>query len=333
MKRFLLIFAIVFVAALAWYNRALRPVSAEEARVSVVIPSGSSTDAIAAMLEEKELIRSPLAFKLHAKKSGKAGTMQAGNFVLMTSMSTPEIVSALTTGEVKEASLTIPEGYTVQDIDALLAKKGLIEGGELVDCASSCDFSTFDFLPSGGDLSQRGGRVEGFLYPDTYFVDTANFVPKFFIERLLGTFRTRVIDGLKDDIAASPRSLHEIVTMASLIEEETRTDDERATVSGILWKRFDADMGLGVDAAVRYIINKQTSAITTADLAIDSPYNLRKFRGLPPGPIASPSLASIKAALHPQESPYWYYLHGNDGVIRYAVTNDEHNVNKYNYLR
>lgn len=333
LRSLFVVIVVGFLAIIAWYNLSLRAVSAEEARVTITIPSGSSTQQIAEMLEEKELIRSASAFKIHAKKSGKAGAMQAGSFILMKNMSTPEIVSTLSSGEVKEASVTIPEGYTVKDIDALLAEKGLMEAGELIDCASSCDFSTFDFLPSGSGLAPRGGRVEGYLYPDTYFVDTTNFVPKFFIERLLNTFRSRVIEDLAADIAASSRSLHEIVTMASLIEEETRTDDERGIVSGILWKRFDEGMGLGVDATVRYILDKQTAALTTADLNHDSPYNLRKFRGLPPGPIASPSLSSIKAALHPEDSPYWYYLHGTDGVIRYAVTNEEHNLNKYEYLR
>ena len=333
MKRLLLIFVVLIVLAFGWYNWSLRAMSDDASRVSVEIPSGASTDAIAGMLEEKQLIRSPLAFKLHARKSGKAGTMQAGTFVLMRTMSTPEIVEVLTGAEMQEVSVTIPEGYTVKDIDALLVEKGLIQEGELIDCASSCDFPTFDFLPSAEGLAERGGKIEGYLYPDTYFVDSSNFVPKFFIERLLGTFRLRVIEGLASEIASSNRSLHEIVTMASLIEEETRTNDERPMVSGILWKRFDEGMGLGVDAAVRYILNKPTAAITTADLNTDSAYNLRKFRGLPPGPIANPSLASIKAALNPETSPYWYYLHGTDGVIRYAVTNEEHNINKYKYIR
>ena len=161
----------------------------------------------------------------------------------------------------------------------------------------------------------------------------SDFVPKFFLERMLGTFRTRVVDGMKNDIKSSGHSLHEIVTMASLIEEETRAAAEKPIVSGILWKRFTAKTGLGVDAAVRYIVHKKTEALTTTDLAVDSPYNLRRFRGLPPGPIAAAGAASIHAALHPENSPYWYYLHGRDGQIRYGVTNDDHNANKARYLK
>lgn len=317
-----------------WYALALRATdNGDDARVSVTIESGTSTKQIAQILEEKGVIHSPLAFVLRAKDLGKADSLQAGTFVLQTSMNTDAVIEALSTGATQEMSITIPEGYTVQDIDDLLTQKGLIEAGELVDCANTCDFSSFDFLPSGAAQAERGGKLEGYLYADTYFIDTTDFVPKFFLERLLSTFRDRVIDEFAPDIQASGRSLHEIITMASLIEEETRTDSERAIVSGILWKRFDEGIGLYVDASNRYILNKPTGQITTADLNMDSPYNLRKYRGLPPGPITNPSIECIRAALKPEASPYYYYLHGNDGIIRYAVTNDEHNANKARYLQ
>jgi UPF0755 protein len=120
--------------------------------------------------------------------------------------------------------------------------------------------------------------------------------------------------------------------MASLIERETSSDDEREIVSGILWKRLSADQGLAVDATVRYALGKITEALTKDDLSIDSAYNTRKYRGLPPGPIANPGLKSIKAAINPKDSPYFYYLHGKDGQIRYSETNDEHNLKKAKYL-
>lgn len=317
-----------------FYAFEIRALDADsDKRISVTIPSGSSTAAIAQLLEDEGVIRSPLAFKALVKKQDLAGKLQAGTFVLQPSMTSQEVAEALTQGKTSEMSVTIPEGYTVKDIDALLADKGLIKVGEFIDCANDCDFATFDFLAPRGNQAKRGGKVEGYLYPDTYFVSAEEFVPKFFIERLLGVFRQRVVEDLADDIKATGRSLHEIIIMASIIEEETRGDSERAIVSGILWKRFDEGIGLYVDASNRYILNKPTATITAADLDMDSPYNLRRYRGLPPGPIANPSLSSMKAALHPETSPYYYYLHGSDGRIRYAITNDEHNMNKAKYLR
>ncbi len=327
------IFVFVLIITYFSYDQKLQPVDNSDVRTIFKVEKGSSTAVIADQLYGEHLIRSPFAFKFYAKKSGNAAKLKAGSFVLMSKMSTPEIIEMLAGGKSAEEIITIPEGYTLNDIDALMAKKGITTSGALLDCARTCDFSTFTFLPNNKDEAERAGKLEGYLFPDTYYVTLDGFVPKFFLERLLTTFKHRVVEDLAPDIKSSKRSFADIITMASLIEEETRNESERAIVSGILWKRLDTKMGLGVDAAVRYFLDKPVEAITKQDLEVDSPYNLRKIRGLPPSPIASPSLSSIKAALHPKDSPYFYYLHGSDGAIHYATTNDEHNVNKAKYLR
>lgn len=325
---------VLFVAAFVWYRFSLGPVDRNDTtRTPVTIEKGSSVKQIAKTLKDQGLIRSSLAFVTYVRTRGVDTVLQAGTFVLRKNLSVAEIAEALRRGIAEEGIITIPEGFTVKDIDALLVEKGILNAGEFTTCAQTCDLADYDFLPQGIDLADRGGQVEGYLYPDTYFVVLDDFTAEAFLKRLLDTFEKRVVRDLDTDLKKTKRSLHQIITMASLIEEETRREDERATVSGILWKRYDAGSGLGVDATVRYILEKQTGALTVADLNTDSAYNLRKFRGLPPGPIASPSLSAIKAALHPSETPYWYYLHGTDGQIHYAETNEDHNVNKYKYLR
>lgn len=324
------------IAFCVWYLGAIKPIdTSDQTRILFKIDAGESVTMISEHLEEKEVIRSASAFMLFTKFHGLEGGLQAGSFVLKPSLSVAEIVDVLRTGKAQEVIITIPEGFTVKDIDALLTKKGLIEAEAFSICANECDLSTFTFLPNKDGLAERGGRVEGYLYPDTYFVISDGFSAESFMNRLLSTFQKKIVDGLASYIEESPRSLHEIVTMASLIEEETRgdEDEERPMVSGILWNRFDAGSGLGVDATVRYILNKPTAEITVADLNSNNEYNTRKFRGLPPGPIANPGYDSILAALKPQESDYWYYLHDKNGDIHYAKTNEEHNINKYNYLR
>lgn len=328
---------VAFVAVFFWYQWVLRPIDpTSDVREVIQIPSGASVADIGVLLEGKGIIRSGFAFTLYVRSKGKEKELKAGSVLLYPSQSIPQVVDVLRTGIAQEAVITIPEGFTVKGIDALLAEKGLIESGEVLRCAKECDFSSFGFLPVPSPLPSPAGRgenVEGYLFPDTYFVVRDEFVPKFFLERLLSTFRKHVIDQFGEEIQKSGRSLHEVVTMASLIEEETRAEEERPIVSGILWKRFDDSRGLDVDAATRYILEKPTGKLTAKDLNVNSPYNTRKFRGLPPGPIANPGLASIRATLHPKDSPYWYYLHGKDGEIHYAETNEEHNVNKYKYLR
>lgn len=333
MKKILTIIGVIVLVGFLWYRYALSSVSASQDRTVMTVESGMSVSRIADLLEEKNLIRSPFAFRMYVRLHGAQSKLQAGRFVLSQVMSVPEIIEVLRSGKSQEVSVTIPEGWTVRDIDAEIARMGLAASGSVLDCAVRCDFSTFDFLPKVSGLAERGGKLEGYLYPDTYFVNTADFVPKFFLERMLGTFRKKVVDANKDALKASGYSLHEVITMASLVEEETKTDAERPIVAGILWKRYDAGMGLGVDATVRYILDKPTSAITVSDLDTESPYNTRKFKGLPPGPIANPGLGSIAAALHPQESAYLFYLHDKKGVIHYAVTNEEHNENRKKYLR
>jgi len=334
MRKIFLAIVVVLSVASAWYVWSVSPVDrASEERLAVKIESGTSVRQIAQLLTEKHLIRSPLAFVLAVRFSGKESDLQAGKFVLRPSMSVGEIIIVLQEGKAEEMLITIPEGFTVRDMDALLTEKGLIEEGDIIACAQTCDFSSFEFLPAVEGLAERGGKLEGYLFPDTYYVEVDGFVDKFFLERLLTTFKHRVVEALGEEIGRGGRSLHEIVTMASLIEEETLTDEERSVVSGILWKRYDDGRGLGVDATVRYITGNPSDEITTKDLNVNSPYNTRKFKGLPPGPIASPGFASILAALHPQESSYWYYLHGTDGQIRYAVTNEEHNINRWRYIR
>lgn len=318
------------------YLQMLLPVDRSDVRTVFTIEKGASTSQIAADLEAQHLIRSAFGFKVYVKLQGVAGSLKAGSYVIESSMGTPVIVDAIAGGKQSEEIITIPEGFTLGDIDAVIARKGIAASGSLLQCAATCDFSSFTFLPSYAQASaglRPGGKIEGYLYPDTYYVTVGDFVPKFFLERLLTTFKHRVVEDLAADIKASKRPLADIVTMASLIEAETRNADERPTVAGILWKRLDANMGLGVDAAVRYGIDKPTGPLTESDLRSNTPYNLRKFRGLPPTPIASPSLTSIRAALHPKVSPYFYYLHDAEGTIHYAVTNDEQNANRAEYLR
>ena len=306
---------------------------AEPRAIEIQVTRGMSVPELAKTLKEHGIITSTIAFRWYLKSKELDTGIRTGTFTIPPNASFAQIAEILASAEGKELSLTIPEGYTVAQIDALLAEKSLIQTGALLACAEGgCDFSSFEFLPEDAPRGGHGGRLEGYLFPDTYFVNPDEFVAKFFLERMLGTFRTRVVEVLESDIASSGRSLEEIVTMASLIERETKTDEERPMVAGILWKRLDATRGLDVDATVRYALQKPVEPLTKDDLENRSPYNTRRFAGLPPGPIANAGLKSIQAALHPQESRYWYYLHGSDGMIRYAETNEEHNANKVKYL-
>jgi UPF0755 protein len=328
---------LVLIGVGFWFVHGMYPVDLGDATpIDVSIAQGTSVDGIAKQLHEKDLIRSVLLFKLYVKYKNLAETLKAGGYTMNRAQSMPQIVGALAEGKSADVSITIPEGYTVADIDALLASRGLGKAGDIVACAKTCDFPEMNFLPPKGAAAAGaiGTRLEGYLFPDTYYVATVDYDPRVVLDRMLGNFRTRIMDVYAVDIQTGGKTLPQILTMASLVQEESGADaEERATVSGILWKRMENGIGLGVDATVRYALSKPKAALTRTDLDTDSPYNTRKYAGLPPTPIANPGEAAIKAALHPVESGYWYYLHGTDGLIRYAKTNDEHNENKAKYLR
>jgi UPF0755 protein len=148
---------------------------------------------------------------------------------------------------------------------------------------------------------------------------------------MLGNFDRKMTQELRDEIAQQKRTIDDVVIMASIIEKEVQSVGDMALVSGVLWKRIDANEGLYADATLEYIVNKD-GELTAQDLAKDTPYNTRKYRGLPPGPISNPGMSAIIAAIRPQTSDYYYYLTTKDGETVFAKTNDEHNRNKAKYL-
>lgn len=314
----------------AYEYHLVTPVDSESsARINVTIDKGESGASIAEKLAELELIPSEWAFYKYIKEEGIAPQLEAGKFVLKKSYTIPEIAQYLTNARKDEVVITIREGLTVKQVDEYLTEKNILPSGSFEACAKNCTpTENYPFLHSRPD----GLSYEGYLFPDTYFVDPETASPEAIFNRMLSNFNNKMDSTMRSEIAKSGRSIHEIVVMASMIEKESRKSSEKATISGILWKRLEEGIPLGVDATVRYITDKWTEPLTIQDLDMDSPYNTRKNRGMPPGPISNFSFNSLQAAVQPKDSEFYYYLHGSDGMIRYGRTNDEHNENKRKYL-
>ncbi len=330
MKKPFLFVAILALAAIlagrgyyrASLNYALDPQSSDRAVVD--IRQGDNAGTVASKLKEKGLIRSERVFAWHLKRHGLDQKLKAGRLALTQNMTLPQIAEALTgSGKPVEQAVTLLEGWTAQQIADHLEAEGLTTASSFMSCVRTCDFE-WNILPSN--------YVEGYLYPDTYYVDPVNFSDEAFIDRLIGTLDTKLTEEDQAGIEASGHSWEQIMIMASIVEREERDPDERPTVAGILWNRFDAGQGLGADATVLYGLGRTSGGLTREDLQSDSPYNTRKFAGLPPTPISNPSLSSIRAAIFPAETDYWYYLHGSDGQIHYGKTLEEHNENKRRWL-
>ncbi len=296
-----------------------KPNSDMETRVSVSIPRGTSLQGISEVLYDYELIRDPWVFRLFVKKQGLANKLQAGDYVIQKNLTFAEITEILQSAKSEEIRVTIPEGSTIKQIDEILTKKSLIEKGEFTKCTSFCNL--------GFSIS----NLEGFLFPSTYFVDPKNFSEKKFIQRLYREFEKQ-IEPFQKDILESGRTLNEIIIIASMVEREANSDAEMAKVSDVIWKRLDARMHLGIDATTRYELNDWKRGLLTEDFQSDSPYNTRRKIGLPPTAISNPGLPAIKAAIFPEKTEYWYYLHDRKGQVHFSKDLEEHNRYKAQYL-
>ena len=328
MKKLIISFlsvSLILIFTYQYYVGALKYVSDPNAttRVVVNVKKGANASLVADQLYQKGLIKSPLIFKFYLKQEGIMNQIKAGRIVVQTNYTLPQIVDALVSGKTEELTVTVLEGWTIKQIADHLEEMGLTTSKEFIECTKKCEFE-FNFLPKG--------YLEGYLYPDTYFVNPESFSNVRFISRMIDTLKKRLSRDWQK-INNGKRSFEDIMIMASIIEREERNSKERSTVAGVLWNRFDNNVGLGADATVLYALGRTKGGLTYQDLQIDSPYNTRKYRGLPPTPIANPSVSSIRAALYPKKTDYWYYLHDSDGKVHYAKTLDEHNVNKEKYIK
>jgi UPF0755 protein len=265
----------------------------------LTIESGETGKSIAKKLDGLDIISSKWAFYTYIKNSGLAPKLEAGTFVLKKSYTIPEIASILLHGKGAEIPLTIREGLTLEQVDQFLAEKQILPKGSFLDCARTC---TLEERMSFLDSRTKGASFEGYLFADTYFIDPDTVSPKGLVIRMLRNFDVKLDDSLRSEIGKRGLSIHQVVTMASLIEKESRNDAEKPVISGILWKRLKEKIPLGVDATVRYALQKWTGPLTEEDLKSDSPYNTRKFLGLPPDPISNFGLNSLKAAIVPKNT-------------------------------
>lgn len=303
---------------LLWFKKQSRSVSPQSPyTASFVITKGQTLDQIGQTLKDEQLISSVLAFKIQTGLSGLTRSLQAGRYRLSSSLSLKEIVSRLTKGT-SDRWITLLEGWRREQIAQEITDK-------LIKNNPEYQFNPQKFIT----ISQKH---EGKLYPDTYAfsLDTS---PQQALDRLLENFQKQT-KPLKNSTTLSNQ---QALVLASLIEREAATDQERPVIGGILYKRLQNNWPLQVDATIQYLkasrncpiitCNWWPTPLTKQDLKIKSPYNSYLNTGLPPHPISNSSLASVKAAYNPVQTPYWFYLHGKDGTIHYAKSVEQHNQN------
>ncbi len=302
----------------------------------VSIPAGESTDSIAISiapgatlkqisnnLESHNLIRSASAFRLLANIRKKQTHIQAGEYELSQSMLPTDILKTITSGKTILHPVTIPEGYRIKEIAELLSKKILID--KEIFIKESRDRDLIQTLDINSDT------LEGYLFPETYHFSKHTSEKKI-IQTMLNTFKQKIASqAILDQVENSKMSMHEIITLASLIEKETGKNEERKHISSVFHNRLKKNMRLQTDPTVIYAIEEFDGNIRKKDLNIDSPYNTYRHKGLPPGPIASPGIESIVAALNPTNTNHLYFVSRKDGSHHFSSNLEEHNraVKKY----
>ena len=294
-------------------------------QIAFEIEKGDAASAIATKLEARGLIHSGFAFTWAVSAQDLDERFHVGTYHLSRSMSGNEILRILTSSAA-DVRITIPEGFTTEDIAKRLSDLKITDPISFRECVKTCEYP----LPILEDRPD-GQSLEGYLFPDTYDFTTGTEAREI-INVLVRNFNQKLDSQMRIDAVANERTLHEIITVASLIEKEVSDPTDRRLVSGIIWSRLENDIPLGIDATVLYAIGETKTNITAKDLQVDSPYNTRLYKGLPPGPICNPGLDAIQSAIYPQDSEWLFYLTDAQGVTHYAKTNAEHEENKRQYL-
>lgn len=332
MKKFVFIIIIfliiIFFFLFFVFQKFFLPTNPESLEtVNFSIEKGEGIKEISKRLRGENIIKSDLLFILYNIYNGTGSKIQAGEYYLSPSMSFNEIIAILIKGDVVKEKITIIEGWNLDEIAFYLEEKGISSYEDFFKEINNFE-NEFNFLKD----KPIELNIEGYLFPDTYEI-LPSFSLKEIITRMLNNFDRKLTLQMREDIISQNKTIFEIITMASLIEKEVRTTEDKKIVSGLLWKRINVNMPLQVDATIVYLTGKRSTKVSLEELKINSPYNTYMYRGLPLGPICNPGIESIKAAIYPKESDYWFYLSTPKGETIFSRNLEEHNVAKQKYLR
>jgi UPF0755 protein len=342
MKKILLAAIITLILGVLWGGYFLSDIFLENFRAGTesqnfVIQPGEGVNQVSAKLYQAKLINSKFNFELYLWLLRRGNKIQAGEYQLKSNLSLRGLVNMLTYGwGSNERRITLVEGWNNQQIGDYLIKNlftyrgiGATAVNYLDDWQKAVqkDYD-YDFLAS----KPESVDVEGYLFPDTYDFYT-DAEPQAVVEKMLDNFGQKLSPGLRQEINQQKRTIHEIVTLASIVEKEVSIESDRRLVADILWRRLTIGMPLQTDSTVNYVTGKNMAAVSAEDKKVDSPYNTYKYKGLPPGPICNPGLVAIQAAIEPIANDYWYFLTTPEGNVIYSKTLLEHNVAKAKYLK
>ena len=326
--RYILILAIVGVLIIGGGLGALYLVpntfAQDDGTQVLVIEKGQTGSEIADMLFERGLIRSTQGFKLWLYLSGTNDKLQTGHYQIPNKVTVRELISLLQEGHVESIRVTIPEGYTVGDIAIVLEKNQIMKAKDFL-----AEAKTFVPYPYMKGTRPATYPVEGFLFPSTYEIPVGA-TPRDVIQMMADEMNRYLTPAVKKQIQAQHMSIHDFVTLASIVERESLFDADRPTIAGVFKKRLAHGIPLQSDATISYVLGYAKENVTIGDTQLQSPYNTYVSKGLPPGPIANPGKKSLDAVLHSENTDYLYFVADKEGHNHFSKTYEEHlaEVNK-----
>lgn len=291
--------------------------------VIVEIPEGSDHGDVAKILKKNDVIEHRFLFSAFASLTKRGAEYPAGEYKLNSNMDYRAMLRRLTSkkGALNTVTVTIPEGYEVEQIVDLLAEKGVCERDALEDAVANTDFD-YDFLknlPLG-----KSNRLEGYMFPDTYEF-YKNDEPNRVIKKFLDNFSLKYNEDMQARAKELGMTTHELITFASIVEREATAKD-RENISSVFHNRLSSKTYPYLEscATVQYVLGERKKVISIADTKIDNEYNTYKYKGLPPGPIANPGLDAMEAALYPNDTDYLFFALQEDGTHKFSKTYEEH---------
>lgn len=320
-------FVFFVCGALALSYIFFQPVVLDGERI-VVVEKGETASSLAERLKREGTIRSMLAFRALFSFVYPTATIKAGEYRLSERQTLLDTALLFMRGSPSnERSITIIEGWTIADIARHLEKEGVVSHAEFIRATQEDYAAQFSFLSS----RTRVKTLEGYLFPDTYRIFKNGNADDIVI-RMLENFDTHYSSAMVTQTKVLKRDIHDIVTLASILEREVRGERDRRIVADLFYRRLAKGMPLQADSTINFSTGKRDAQARLVDLEIDSPYNTYKYKGLPPGPIGNPGLDALQAALSPIENPFWFFLTTPEEEVIYSKTFDEHVKNKLKYL-
>ncbi|WLR44032.1 endolytic transglycosylase MltG [Bacillus carboniphilus] len=328
----LLLFSVILGGGYLYVKSALQPVdSNNEEKIKVEIPIGSNLSTIASILEKNEIIKDDRVFKIYVKFKSESG-FQAGTYQLNKSMEIDDIIASLKTGKVIQDpvfTMTIPEGKQIKEIIEIIAKATSFSTKEIEQTLTDDEFvqKMMNLYPKviTNEVLMEDVKysLEGYLYPSTYYFYEEDPSLESIVEKMIAQ-TNKVVSKYEEQLIEQDKSVHWLLTFASLVEEEATKETDRKKIASVFYNRLEEGMRLETDPTVLYSLGEHKDRVLYEDLEVQDPYNTYVINGLPPGPIANAGESSMEAVLEPEETDYLFFLATSEGDVIFTTNFEDH---------